>query len=275
MKLKLIALDLDGTTLNKKGQLTIRTVNALKNAVKSGIHVVIATGRTFSSLPKEVLELEGLEYVITSNGAHITELKNNRRIYSNYIAPQAIEKVVAVLRNIECSISIEAFVDGVAYMDKKEYDEVVNHGSAYRDVNYIINTRIPVNSLFDFMFEYINQIENININFEFFEDKNIVGKILKRINNITLTSSFIHNWEIGGETTSKGEALSHLMKIIEIDKSQMIAFGDSPNDITMIKLAEVGIALGNATDEVKEEADLITETNDNDGVAMVIEKYLE
>ena len=115
----------------------------------------------------------------------------------------------------------------------------------------------------------------VNINFEFFEDKNIVGKILKRINNITLTSSFVHNWEIGGETTSKGEALSYLMKIMEIDKSQMIAFGDSPNDIAMIKLAEVGIALGNATDEVKEEADLITETNDNDGVAMVIEKYLE
>ena len=69
MTIKLIALDLDGTTLNKSGRLSARTKAALEEAIRGGVHVVIATGRTFSAVPEEVKAIEGIEYILSSNGA--------------------------------------------------------------------------------------------------------------------------------------------------------------------------------------------------------------
>ncbi|MDD4377581.1 MAG: HAD family hydrolase [Eubacteriales bacterium] len=271
-KIKLIALDLDGTTLNAKGQFSNRTKEAFAAAMAKDIHIVISTGRAFSSLPKDLFNIKGLEYVITSNGAQITEIATMKAIYTNYISSHAIEEVVEILRKNK--LSVEAFTGGKAYIDAREYEEVSTKGSTYRDVDYIIRTRNPVEGIYDHMLSHKDAIENINVNFEFLEDKEKMGHVLRSIDNITLTSSFIHNWEIGGATTSKGEALRFLMQKLDIHKSQMLACGDSPNDSEMLKLAGIGVAMANATDEVKNIADIIADHHDNDGVAKIIEKYI-
>lgn len=271
-KIKMIALDLDGTTLNNKGEFSPATRRAFASALKAGVHIVISTGRSFASLPKEIFEMEGLEYVITSNGAHITRLDTCKTIYENHVNSEAINAVVNALKG--SGFSVEAFVDGRAYIDRQEFDQVQNHGSTYRDVNYILKTRNPVDDIFCHILENREKIENININFEFLEDKERMGEILRKIKNITLTSSFNHNWEIGGENTSKAQALRFLMNKLYIKEEELLACGDSPNDSKMIELAGVGACVANATDDAKAIADVITDSNENDGVAKIIEKYL-
>lgn len=271
-KIRLIGLDLDGTTLNGKSEFSERTKEAFKKAMEQGVHIVISTGRSFAALPKELFNIEGLEYVITSNGAHITELASMKNIYTNYISPVSVEKIAEILDEVDHSI--EVFTGGKAYIDRLEFEDVKKNGSTYRDVSYILNTRTPIDDLIDHMLKNKHCIENINIVFEDLDDKYKMENILNSIDGVTLTSSFIHNWELGGETTSKAEALKFLMNKFNIKKEELMAAGDSPNDIEMIKLAGIGVAMENATDEVKNIANVITDFHYNDGVAKAIEKYV-
>ena len=152
MKIKLIALDLDGTTLGKSG-ISEKTVSVLETAIKRGVHVVIATGRTFTSLPKDIYKINGLEYVISSNGAHITYLPENRVIYSNCADSTAIEHVGEILEKNQ-QYPIEVFTGGRAYIDEAVYRDLKENGSDYMNVSYIMETRNPVPGIYDFLRKY-------------------------------------------------------------------------------------------------------------------------
>lgn len=117
-------------------------------------------------------------------------------------------------------------------------------------------------------------MENINITFEFLEEKEQWRGVLEQIEGTTLTSSFIHNFEVGGRSTSKAEALRWLMRRLGVSADELMAVGDSPNDEEMIKLAGLGIAVANAQESTKEIADCITASNREDGVAKAIEKFV-
>ncbi|MCQ2550762.1 MAG: Cof-type HAD-IIB family hydrolase [Clostridia bacterium] len=267
--IKMIGLDLDGTTLNENGKLSEFTRKAFKLAREKGAHIVVTTGRTFDSLPEEILSLEGLEYIITSNGAHITRLQDKKVIYSNCIHPDSIEELVKIFKAE--GYSIEAFTGGKAYMEKAEYEFFKNAKESYRSIDYILRTRNPVEYLFDFVLDRKAEIENINLNFEDLKDKERALPVISRVKDITITSSFVHNWEIGGATTSKGRALSALADMLEIDpKEELLACGDSPNDISMISLAKVGVCVENGTQETKDAADYVYPSNKDDGVAKAI-----
>ena len=109
--IKMIALDLDGTTLNRQGQLSERTIDAFGKAMAQGVQIVISTGRTFRSLPAQLFSVEGLAYVVTSNGAHITELATMRRIYENLLPKDAVAAVVSLLKTRDTArMSVETFV---------------------------------------------------------------------------------------------------------------------------------------------------------------------
>lgn len=268
----MVALDLDGTTLNRHKQISPRTVAAFDRAMEKGCHIVVSTGRTFYSLPEQIFHIRGLEYVITSNGAHITSLADRRQIYENNIAPEA---VLAVLEKIEGrNMSIETFVSGRAYIDKKEFDEVAAFGSDYRDAEYILTTRNPVSGICGFMKENIDRIENISLNFRDLSEKDRYMAELSTLAGITVTSSFIHNLEIGGSNTSKASALRFLMDRLDVSPSELMACGDSLNDQRMLQLAAVGVAVANACPQIKETADYVTDSNDEDGVAKAIEKFV-
>lgn len=271
-QIKMVGLDLDGTTLNDYGRISERTVDAFHQATAQGVHIVISTGRTFDSLPKQLFSIDGLEYVVTSNGAHITKLKGLERIYEDHIAPKAAEEIAQLLTG--SGISVEIFVDGKAYIDKDEYDGYAKHGSTYRDVHYILTTRNPIPDFYGFMLKHKHQLENISLNFEFMEEREEWRRRLSEIEGITLTTSFAHNIEIGGANTSKAQALRYLMEQLDLVPEQLLACGDSPNDLEMIKLAEVGVVVANASEEMKTYADYVTDTNDRDGVAKAIEKFV-
>ncbi len=273
MEIKLIALDLDGTTLRRGSILSDETKSALEEAIDKGVHVVIATGRTFASLPESIFTIKGLEYVITSNGAHITELSSMETIYSNCAEGKAIESVRDLLYDNK-QFPVEVFTNGHAYIDESVYEDIKNNGSDYMDANYIIRTRNPIPCVYDFMLEHKEHIENINIHFRDLDDKAMFNGVLKNFEGITVTSSMPHNIEIGGETTSKATAIWSLCQLLNIGEENVMAIGDSPNDSAMIIAAGLGIAMGNAVDEVKEIANYITLSNNEDGVAHAVRKFI-
>lgn len=272
MTVKLIALDMDGTTLNNEGKISGRNRKTLEKAAAKGVNIVIATGRPRSALPKDVLEIGAIRYALTSNGARITDLAEGKTIYENCMSPLAAERSVELLRNYR--YVIECFIDGVAYIDKWYYDEVKQSGESFRSVSYILNTRNPVEDIYQFILEHRNSIENININFEDISEKPAMRERLLTIPEATITSSFNHNLEIGGATTSKADALEHMCQIFGVGQDEMMAVGDSPNDIAMLKASGIPVAVGNAKDEVKAVARYIAPTNQEDGVADAIEKFV-
>lgn len=273
MGVKLIALDLDGTTLNRKSEFSDNTIKAFQKARNQDIHVVIATGRCFFALPPDVEKVYGLiEYATTSNGAEIRTLTDGKCIYKNCIDAEATEKLYEIIK--ENNLMIESFVDGKAYMTKKEYEDTINGKFSFRSIDYVRRTRNTVDNAVDFMLENKGNIENVNFFFHNDDDKEYVRKVLQNVKNTTLTSSQICNLEIGGATTSKATAIHELARSLNITKEEIMAVGDSPNDIDLLKISGISVAVENAQESVKEVANFITDTNDNDGVAKAILKYI-
>lgn len=272
MTIKLIALDLDGTTINNDGIISRRNREALQKAADRGVNIVIATGRPFCALPKDVFEMESVKYVLTSNGASITDIREGNTFYENCLSPLATEKSVELLRKHD--YIIECFVKGVAYIDGPYYYQVKATGHSFRDVNYILNTRNPVDDIYKFMLANKGHLENINVNFEDISEKPAMKEKLLKLPEATITSSFPHNLEIGGATTSKADALTQMGRLLGIDRSEMMAVGDSPNDMAMLKACGLAVAVGNALDEVKAVAEYVAPTNHEDGVAHAVEKFV-
>lgn len=269
---KMVALDLDGTALDPFGRITEREERAFKRAMDMGVHIVVATGRAFHSLPDNVFSISGIEYAVTSNGAQVTRLKDRTLIYENCIAAASVAEIADILE--KAGVRAEAFTDGRAYIDVSEFNAIKSGEIRTRDSVYVLSTRNPVDDIFAFMREHRDRIENISINYPSNEAKEKFSRVLGEIPGVTVTTSFSLNNEIGGATTSKADGLSHLMERLGVTAGELMACGDSPNDGAMIRMAEIGVAMGNADDSVKEMADYVTGTNGEDGVAKAIEKFV-
>ena len=109
---------------------------------------------------EKVFAIKGLEYMINSNGAHVTRLKDKKIIYSNCPDGKAVEEIELFLRQ-HSRYPIEVFTQGQAYIDRKVYEDVRDNGSDYLDAGYIVGTRIPVDDIYGFLHEHRSQIENI------------------------------------------------------------------------------------------------------------------
>ena len=269
--IKVIAMDLDGTALNHQKQLTERTRAAIQNAAKSGIQIVVATGRTFSSLAPEVLAMPEITCAITSNGAVVNRIPDGAVLLHNYPNPETVSEIAGMIQGEK--IDTEVCTGGQAYIGQSYYDRVLE-GKTNRDVQYVKTTRHPVPDIYQFLLEHRVAIENINLNFKTLEEKQQWQQRFQKLPGVTPTSSFLFNVELGGATTSKAHALQALLDEWKMTSRQVMAFGDSENDLGMIRLAGIGVAMANGMEEVKQAADLLAESNEEDGVAKIIEQLI-
>ena len=271
-QIKMVALDLDGTTLNNKREISPRTIAAFEACRDKGVHVVVSTGRTYGALPENITQVPGVEYAITSNGAHINLIKSGEAIYSDFLDPSAVMEVARLKK--ENGFFIEVFIDGIAYTDESYMDEVRNNGGGCRSAEYILTTRIPKPDVSSFMLDNKDRVENINCIFTSSEQHEALKPVIEGIENATITTSFPDNLEVGGPNTSKKTALIELMKRLGVDRSELMCCGDAPNDIQMLELAAVGVAVANAWGGTKDHANYVTDSNDDDGVAKAIERFV-
>lgn len=275
-KIKLIGLDLDGTLLNDKKELSGRNRKAIERAAAQGVFIVPATGRPLVGLQAPVLSLP-VKYALTANGAAVYKLTTKRRIYAAGI-PR--EKALAILSMLqEYDVMEDCFMDGHGYGEKEKLLQSDLYAMPEVVRAYIKATRKQVENLSEYIRENDCMVEKITVNFKekdgtLLWEKEIRERLSKEFPDCAVVKGVPTNLEITGEQATKGNAILKLGELLGISREEIMVCGDSQNDMEMIKAAGLGVAMGNAMPEVKKAADYITLSNEEDGVAAAIEKFV-
>lgn len=272
--LRMAALDLDGTALRSGGKLSDYNRQAFMKAHEAGIHVVVASGRAYGSLPEEVLALPCVEYAITSNGAAVCENRTGKRIQAHYLKKEAVQKLLRIAD--EAGVMVEGFVDGIPYSQKDYVEDPMRFGASEYSVAYVKRTRRPVEDIFAFLKEHEKELDSVDLIVGDMEQKEMLRwKILAEVPDIYLTSSVPTLLEISDVHGGKASGLQFLAEYLGIRREETVAFGNAENDMDMMKWAGVGVAVLNSPKDVREAADEVTESNDEDGVGRWLVRYLE
>ncbi|HMM69275.1 MAG TPA: Cof-type HAD-IIB family hydrolase [Gudongella oleilytica] len=271
MSIKLIAIDMDGTLLNRQNLLTGRTREAIEMAKKKKIEVVIATGRVLKSAIHYSKEL-GLEsYIAACNGAVVVD-KDLNKVIDRPISRRDIERVMKTGQRMGIYFH---FYNEDTFFTKTYVKEIVDY---YTPTTERLKGQSIDIKLYGSSDEIINNKQLKIYKFLFIDkdqDKLIkLRKNLESLESVELSKSWRDNLEVMDKGVSKGSAVKLLCERLGINSDEVMAIGDNENDLSMIKFAGVGVAMGNAEDMVKEQADFITSSNDEDGVALAIEKYV-
>lgn len=271
-KIKMIGLDMDGTLLTTEKKLTTYTKQILQKAIEQGIEIVLSTGRSITGIPQELLEMPGMRYAVTINGARIIDLQRNEVIHKNTLP---MEKALELLDIIgEFDAIQEAFIDSVCYSSKDKLEHANDYFLHPSTAEYVIKSRTPVENVKATVIEMNSPVDKVNGQFRNAEDKKKSYERLNKVSGVVIVSSLGSNWEINAEGTDKGSAMLKLGELLGIRREEIMACGDGMNDIAMLKAVGLGVAMGNAEPEVREAADYITTSNDEDGVAKAIEKFV-
>lgn len=272
MILKAIILDLDGTLLTSQGIISNKTFKSLINYHHQGVKLIIATGRTKQTIPKVVNTLP-IDYYITSNGAVIYNY-NNQIIYQKTINRNVLSKLLPIINNT--NYALQYYIEGKVYINNYLKEHVEDYEII--DANKK-NMKLYANVLTNIESFITNKnCEKINL---FFNKPftNTKEKSLKNelatIDSIKIVSGGIKNIEITDSSVSKASALDYLFKLINIDKKNAVSFGDSENDLDLIKYVSYGIAMANSDENVKANAYFITKSNDEDGIDFALRKLGE
>jgi Cof subfamily protein (haloacid dehalogenase superfamily) len=272
-KIKILAFDMDGTLLNEKGVLSPANEACILRAMEKGYHIVIATGRGYSAFPTDVLGITGIRYMISSNGAHIVDQHTHETIYSNLLTREAVEAAMPWIADPD--LMREVFFHHQVYADRHCMEDLPRYGVlTEKSQSYVRATRKPVEDAVALIREYADHLENINLLFPNQEKRFRYWKELREIKGLTVVSSMPYNIELGGATTSKATALKALAELLGLSHDNIMSFGDSTNDAEMLEAAQVAVAMGNAVEELKEMADVVTRSNAEDGVAYALDQLL-
>ncbi|MCM1388001.1 MAG: Cof-type HAD-IIB family hydrolase [Bacillus sp. (in: Bacteria)] len=274
MAVKCIALDLDRTTLNKEGRLSKQNREALEKVIASGIHVMIASGRALDTLPQDMLLLPGIEYAITGNGAAMYHLPTGKCLKRYQLSERAIEAVMRVTKDED--VTYEAFIDGIAYADKRYLAEPLRFGATPQTLTYVRATRHMQDDIVKFIEEHKHHMDSMDIIVKGEEmKKRVWRKVQEATDEVYITSSIQHLVEIADKNAGKGAGLVFVTELLGINREETAAFGDADNDVDMLRYAGCGIAMENASETCKAAADFITKHHDEDGIAYALQHILK
>lgn len=270
--IKLIALDLDGTLLNMEKKVPQGNYQALKECEKAGIQIVLATGRGVGGIPPMIRELPGANYAITTNGAVVADLKNNKAIKTCGLSNEMIQRILNIAKKYHSAT--DPFIDGRAITEPASIDHMDEFGLSPEMQKLIRDTREVVPNVMEYVKTTGAEAEKVNIFMADLEEREVLRKELMAIPELSISSSMYNNLEVNAKGADKGSALLWLADYLGIDREETMSFGDGENDIPMIQAAGIGVAMENALDTVKAAADMITLKNDEDGVAAAIRKII-
>ena len=246
MDIRCIVLDMDMTTLGTDKKISPSNREALEYAIGKGIHVAIASGRPFSTLPQDVMEIPGIEYAITSNGAAVYHVPSGTRMLHRTLEPRAVEKVVEVLHGQP--YACEAFVDSTGYSPADFIADPTQFGAPAYTVKYLRRTRTPVQDIHAFMLDHKDRLDSISI----ITDSHAISThlyplLLRELPDCYVICSADHLVEIAHRDCGKEAAVRFLAHHLQLTADQFAAFGDGDNDAGMLSWVGEGIAVANAS----------------------------
>jgi Cof subfamily protein (haloacid dehalogenase superfamily) len=265
---RLLALDLDGTLLTSSNRVTPYTLAVLHRAVDTGIKLVVATGRVTYMFRSLVTDVPINAPQITCNGAIIYDIRDNSIIQQLLLPEEIIISLLKTLRELGLYCCY--------YSDQRLYiDAALAIQSHHSPSPQQRRTNVPISISKD-VAEYASlpciKIAAYGDEYTLQQKRLVIKDRLGGQVYITQTAEncleFLH------PHVSKANALRTILNNYGIAAEDVIAFGDNPNDVEMLQLAGVGVAVANAHQEVKEAANYITQSNDQDGVALAIERFL-
>lgn len=265
---KLIAVDIDGTLINSDYKITERTKKALIQAQREGHKLVISSGRPPSGIKGYAYELEMDKYesyISAQNGTIVVDMKTKERVIEHFLEVDLVREILAYCESI--GIDYMIFKGKQVFSTKMDTYKLAEVTEKNSDIEIILDEDLTKN------------IDFSPHNILLAQDETTISKPAKLLldkygDQTSQMYSETYYYEIMPKDVSKGYALLEIAEYLGIDKENIIAFGDQDNDMSMIKMAGVGVAMGNAIDSLKEAADYVTLTNNEDGIAAYLEKYL-
>jgi len=274
MGYKLICIDVDGTLLNSKHKITKRTKDIILQAHKLGVHIVISTGRMYTDA-EYYSNLIGVKSpVIASNGAFIKEKDNDMVIFKDVLGKSLSLQLLDVFRKHRIkpyfSTPHKFYYGNIMFKLFYLATKLLGTRSNKLDAEYVFSWNQWQKVLH-------KEKDNIVKGEIIYKDAALIYELrneLKTLPQLEIVDSSRYNIEITRQGVSKGKAVAILATFYGLTREEIITIGDSENDVSMLEYAGLGIAMGNATDNVKQKADYITDSNDQEGVANAINKFI-
>ncbi|MBQ6469200.1 MAG: HAD family phosphatase [Lachnospiraceae bacterium] len=267
MNLKLIALDLDGTLTNDQKEITPRTMEILMKLQKEGVRLALASARPAPGLYAvcDLLQMRAYGGILMSyNGGRIVEASTGKTLYETGMDREETKGILRFLDTLPVNVILD---DGVQFYvkDPKAYKieyECRNNRMTCSEVADLAEflSFSPVKLLLSVQPEILSNVQ-----------KTIAQQLPPSLIVVRTAPFYL---EIIPSSINKGKGLLDICQVLGIDRSETAAFGDAENDIPMIRAAGFGVAMGNAEEAVKAAADYVTASNNEDGVALALEKVL-
>lgn len=260
---KLIAIDIDDTLINDDKEVTPATQKALEAAVAAGVVVTLATGRAYASA-QAIARQTGLNVpIITYQGALVKNLLDEKVLYERYVPQDAVRKLFEYC--IEHNLHLQTYIDDKLY-SREENQKLIDYAALNKTQYYI---EPDWKKLLDYQTPKLLIID----------DPDFLDELAPKLHELLgeevhITKSKPHFLEIMHKEGTKGLALEFLADYFKCDLAQTIAVGDSWNDHEMLETAGLGVAMANAIPALKEIANYVTASNNEDGVKQVIDKFI-
>lgn len=275
MRIKLIATDLDGTLLDGNGELTPKSLAVMQACEERGIHFVMASGRLFEGIRLLARKANLHSPIISSNGGRVDLTPFGPAIMEDTLPVPLAKTVFEILK--ASGLYIECYSGNTIYRAHPRLSPFLKSPDEY----------VPTPSIPDgegFEQRFVDDIDRMEAEGRdkaykfaaFSRNPAELQAIVRQLDGlpVTINSSFPYNIEIMEKGHGKGKAIRFLQEYYQLDKDEIMTFGDSTNDLEMMKASGVPVAMGNALEEVKQIARIIALPNTQDGEAHVIEQYV-
>ena len=260
--IKMVVTDIDGTIYSPETGISKNVKDCILNLCNNGIQVVIATGRTYASA-KTVADSIGIKCPLICYQGGLVNSYEGEILDVKYLDENIARKIVKEMK--ERNIHLNVYVEDKLYVeDDNQYikDYIGDKGIDY----------FKIDSFDELDFSKLNKLLAINYDPNFIEQ--LISELQKKYPEIYVVKSYKYFCEIANKKATKGNAIKFLANKFGFTEKEVLAIGDQNNDIEMVKTAGIGVAMGNGTQEIKEIANFVTDSIQNDGFVKAINKFI-
>ncbi len=260
--IKMVVTDIDGTIYSPENGISENVKKCIHNLISSGKYVAIATGRTYSSA-KYIADMIGIKCPLICYQGGLVNSYEGEILDVKYLNPDIAREIITDCR--KRNIHLNVYIEDTLYVE--DDDKYIKDYIGDKGIDYF-----KVNSFDELDFSKLNKLLAINYDTKFIDD--FIVELRNKYPQIYVVKSFDYFCEIANKEATKGSAIKFLANRLGFSEKEVLAIGDQNNDIEMVKTAGIGVAMANGTDEIKAEADYITDTVQNDGFVKAINKFV-